>query len=365
MNPTTPASFINPTPASQGSSSVIPCSQTPNTSMWQGAHASGAGGNPGSNQPHHLETTATAPSSANYSSPYPPTSATTDIIDTKNTSVPRSAGQTNVSASSEGTPTALEALQQQLIVAHQATIAAQAETIRALRESSTTVASPTVPTNEGKTCPPRVTSAISSHYAVDPDYIRKIYENTFRPTQLPKLHPRGRANRVFDDSIHVTKSSEIRAGSSSSSAKDFGENSTIWRESFATYTAILATLKSAEFPGLTSALIKFSTTINDLAGSYNWSAVLALALEHHQAVLYSPGGVTGLPAWSIPHLRVTTMLPYTEQKGYIHSNPRKRPITSEASDEICRNFNKTRGCKKGSECRYRHEKIRNIEAPKN
>ncbi|KAI0999587.1 hypothetical protein K3495_g8610 [Podosphaera aphanis] len=121
--------------------------------MRQGAHASGAGGNPGSNQPHHLETTATAQSLANYSSPYPPTIATTDIIDTNNASVPGSAGQTNVSASSEGTPTALKALQQQLIVAHQATIAAQAETIRAPRESSTTVASPTVPTNEGKTYP--------------------------------------------------------------------------------------------------------------------------------------------------------------------------------------------------------------------
>ncbi|KAI0996201.1 hypothetical protein K3495_g11978 [Podosphaera aphanis] len=70
MNPTTPASLINPIPASQGSSSVIPYSQTPNTSMWQGAHASGAGGNQELNQPRHLETTATAQSPANYSSPY-------------------------------------------------------------------------------------------------------------------------------------------------------------------------------------------------------------------------------------------------------------------------------------------------------
>ena len=79
-----------------------------------------------------------------------------------------------------------------------------------------------VSTNSGKNDLPIVRSAISSHPGIDSALIRKIHDNEFQPTMLPKLRVGRGAIYFQDETLKVGHDGQITKGEKVGSVNDFG-----------------------------------------------------------------------------------------------------------------------------------------------
>jgi hypothetical protein len=76
-------------------------------------------------------------------------------------------------------------------------------------------------TNPGKNDLPIVRNAISFHPGIDSSLIRKIHDNEFQPTMLPKLRVGRGAIYFQDESLKVGHDGQITKGEKVGSIKDF------------------------------------------------------------------------------------------------------------------------------------------------
>jgi hypothetical protein len=243
----------------------------------------------------------------------------------------------------------------------------QAQIAEVEARTAAIVATPAPPasTNPGKNDLPIVRNAISFHPGIDSSLIRKIYDNEFQPTMLPKLRVGRGAIYFQDESLKVGHDGQITKGEKVGSIKDFGADPYIWNESFDNYISICSILYFPQFPQMAPAMLNFRKKIVELSRIYAWSCVLQAALEHHSCIV--DAGVTDYTVWEIPQPTILRLCPFNKQLSYISSataqsttqssaqSTKKRRATDEVDhEETCRNFNSTWGCKFGAKCYRKH-----------
>jgi len=150
---------------------------------------------------------------------------------------------------------------------------------------ATAPAAPLASTNPGKSDLPIVRNAISFHPGIDSSLIRKIHDNEFQPTMLPKLRVGRGAIYFQDESLKVGHDGQITKGERVGSVKDFGTDPYIWNESFDNYLSVCSILYFPQFPQMAPAMLNFRKKIVELSRIYTWSCVLQVALEHHSCAV--------------------------------------------------------------------------------
>jgi hypothetical protein len=242
-------------------------------------------------------------------------------------------------------------LQARLILAQIAEVEARTASIKA------TTAAPLVLTNPGKNDLPVVRNAISYHPGIDSSLIRKIHDNEFQPTMLPKLRIGRGAIYFQDESLKVGHDGQITKGEKVGSVKDFGTDPYIWNESFDNYISVCSILFFPQFPQMAPAMLNFRKKVVELSRIYSWSCVLQVALEHHSCVV--DAGITDHSIWEIPQPTVLRLCPFNKQLSYISTNAaqptkKRRAVDEIDHEETCRNFNSAWGCKMGAKCFRKH-----------
>jgi hypothetical protein len=153
------------------------------------------------------------------------------------------------------------------------------------------------PTNPGKNNLSIVYNAISFHSGIDSSLIRKIHDNEFQPTMLPKLRI-GRGAIYFQDkSLKIGHDSQITKREKVGSVKDFGTNLYIWNKSFDNYISVCSILYFLQFLQIAPAMLNFRKKVVELSRIYSWSCILQVALEHHSCIV--DAGITDYSIWEI------------------------------------------------------------------
>jgi hypothetical protein len=228
---------------------------------------------------------------------------------------------------------------------------------------ATAPAAPLASTNPGKSDLPIVRNAISFHPGIDSSLIRKIHDNEFQPTMLPKLRVGRGAIYFQDESLKVGHDGQITKGERVGSVKDFGTDPYIWNESFDNYLSVCSILYFPQFPQMAPAMLNFRKKIVELSRIYTWSCVLQVALEHHSCAV--DAGITDHSVWEVSQPTILRLCPFNKQLSYISTTAATATATAQSSkkrrasdevdhEEICRNFNSTWGCKMGAKCHRKH-----------
>ena len=227
----------------------------------------------------------------------------TPALESQTASVPSAPPQGPVSEED------IRQLQARLLRAQIAEVEARTAAIAA------TPAAPPAPTNPGKNDLPIVRNAISFHLGIDSSLIRKIHDNEFQPTMLPKLRVGRGAIYFQDESLKLGHDGQIIKGEKIGSIKDFGANPYIWNESFDNYISICSILYFPQFPQMAPAMLNFRKKIVELSRIYVWSCVLQVALEHHSCIV--DAGVTDYTIWEIPQPTILRLCLFNKQLSYI------------------------------------------------
>ena len=136
----------------------------------------------------------------------------------------------------------------------------------------------------------------AAHVSVPEKYIIQIFQSSFNPLNLPKLHRNGSDLADKPDEVQLSSTGQMSVKKARGSVKDFGRSPAIWLDGFMVYSDIVHRLFGLKFPALPSALLGFCRQIIDLSKIYVWNdAVLLLALRYHQHVMRS--GQTNHEQW--------------------------------------------------------------------
>src|SRR5947209_12108218 len=208
-----------------------------------------------------------------------------------------------------------------------------------------------------------INNILAAHIAVPEKYIIQIFQSSFNPLNLPKLHRNGTDLADKPDEIQLSLTGQMSIKKARGSVKDFGRSPTIWLDGFMVYSDIIHQLFGLKFPALSSALLRFCRQIMDLSKIYVWNdAVLLLALRYHQHVMRS--GQTNHEQWSpIPD---NVVYQYCRPDKVLTSNTtpqvpgfrKEFPRTSKDPNDntvLCLNFRKYGECR-FTGCKRRHEK---------
>jgi len=163
--------------------------------------------------------------------------------------------------------------------------------------------------NLGKNDPPIVMTTLAAHPGIAAELIRKIYDNTFVPTMLPKLRT-GQGADAFQESTIRIEGGELKPGPVPGKRKDFGNDAYIWSDAFENYMSIYSQIHCPNFPTLQAAMFAFHKQIISLSRTFKWQgAVLDLAIEYHTTILENgPTDATlwrEIPSWTIMRLALT------------------------------------------------------------
>jgi hypothetical protein len=202
----------------------------------------------------------------------------------------------------------------------------------------------------------------AAHISVPEKYIIQIFQSSFNPLNLPKLHRNGLDLADKPDEVQLSLTGQMSIKKARGSVKDFGRSPAIWLDGFMVYSDIIHQLFGLKFPALLPALLRFCRQIIDLSKIYVWNdAVLLLALRYHQHVMRS--GQTNHEQWSpIPDnvvyqfCRPDKVLASTgtaQTSGLIGEFPQN---TKDPNDSTvpCLNFRKYGECR-FTGCKRRHE----------
>jgi len=207
-----------------------------------------------------------------------------------------------------------------------------------------------------------INNILAAHIAVPEKFIIQIFQSSFNPLNLPKLHRNGIDLAEKPDEVQLSLTGQMSIKKARGSVKDFGRSPAIWLDGFMVYSDIIHQLFGLKFPALPSALLRFCRQIIDLSKIYFWNdAVLLLALRYHQHVIRS--GQTNHEQWSpIPdnivfqYCRPDKVLTsnITQPPGPRRESPRG---TRDPNDNtvLCLNFRKYGECR-FTGCKRRHEK---------
>ena len=175
----------------------------------------------------------------------------------------------------------------------------------------------------------------------------QIFEDKFDPFDLYKLHAEfgsSVSTDTIDDEFFMTKG-KLGTRKRLGSPKDLGSVKR-WSNAFLQYVSIISDFKQYD---ITSALLEFHAQILRLDESYQWEAVVLLALRFHRQRISIGLGDYG--AWRLqPHeiFGACNHAPKTPAVGV--SSPRNSRAKLE--DQVCLNWN-SRNCS-SSTCPRRH-----------
>jgi hypothetical protein len=131
-----------------------------------------------------------------------------------------------------------------------------------------------------------INNILAAHISVPEKYIIQIFQSSFNPLNLPKLHRNGIDLADKPDEVQLSLTGQMSIKKARGSVKDFGRSPAIWLDGFMVYSDIIHQLFGLKFPALPSALLRFCRQITDLSKIYVWNdAVLLLALRYHQHVM--------------------------------------------------------------------------------
>ena len=207
-----------------------------------------------------------------------------------------------------------------------------------------------------------INNILAAHISVPEKYIIQIFQSSFNPLNLPKLHRNGIDLADKPDEVQLSSTGQMSITKARGSVKDFGQSPAIWLDGFMVYSDIVHQLFGPKFPALPSALLRFCRQIIDLSKIYVWNdAVLLLALRYHQHVMRS--GQTSHEQWfPIPDSvvyqfcrpdkvltsTITAQIPDTREEL---SQNTQAPNDSTV---LCLNFRKYGECR-FTGCKRRHE----------
>ena len=208
-----------------------------------------------------------------------------------------------------------------------------------------------------------INNILAAHVSVPEKYIIQIFQSSFNPLNLPKLHRNGTDLADKPDEVQLSATGQMSITKARGSVKDFGQSPAIWLDGFMVYSDIVHQLFGPKFPALPSALLRFCRQIIDLSKIYVWSdAVLLLALRYHQHVMRS--GQTNHEQWSpIPDnvvyqfcrpdkVRASTNTASTSGSRRDPSRSTKDPNDNTV---LCLNYRKYGDCR-ATWCKRRHDK---------
>jgi hypothetical protein len=208
-----------------------------------------------------------------------------------------------------------------------------------------------------------INNILAAHISVPEKYIIQIFQSSFNPLNLPKLHRNGADLADRPDEVQLSSTGQMSIKKARGSVKDFRRSLAIWLDGFMVYSDIVHHVFGSKFPALLPALLRFCRQIVDLSKIYIWSdAVLLLALRYHQHVMRS--GQTNHEHWSpIPDnvvyqfCRPDKVLSSTATANTSGSGKDSSRSTKDPNDSTvpCLNFRKYGECR-FTACKRRHEK---------
>ena len=196
--------------------------------------------------------------------------------------------------------------------------------------------------------PPAARAQVKLFPQVNKKYVVQIARNTFDPSHLPKL-----SDPFSDDdpdTIIGLEGGQLTRKEAKGKNSAFGNNADLWNRNFNIYLGIVSIFHSPTYPHLTLTLTTFINRIVKLSKSFDWQkAVLLLALDRHRRALAE--GFANLDAWTISHDDVTEYCVGQERKTTQPSPASGRD--SKGGNQICRNYNKEKGCT-WNDCKREH-----------
>jgi hypothetical protein len=110
-----------------------------------------------------------------------------------------------------------------------------------------------------------INNVLASHVSVPEKFIIQIFQSSFNPLNLPKLHRNGADLSDKPDEVQLLLSGQMSIEKAGGSIKDFGQSPTIWLDGFLIYSEIAHHLFGPKFPSLLPALFRFLRQIIDLS----------------------------------------------------------------------------------------------------
>ncbi|KAF1934470.1 hypothetical protein EJ02DRAFT_429383 [Clathrospora elynae] len=140
---------------------------------------------------------------------------------------------------------------------------------------------------QGELYSPQVLSVTTLFPGVQTKEVHLVLHRKFDAYNLHKLRPAigGNDDKPLRHLMSIDSSSNrLVFAKARASTKDFGDDPTIWMQSFIIYVQIVAAL-FLDHPRVISAMLHFYSRVQQWTATYSWSAVLKLALNWHTNVM--------------------------------------------------------------------------------
>lgn len=194
--------------------------------------------------------------------------------------------------------------------------------------------------------PPLLREIIVSRLGIPAEYIRKIFNGTFKPIMLSKLVLNSPNSFDMEQDIIRVEDGQMVAGPAQPSMKSFGSTIQIWLQGFENYLTILCQIHGAKEPGLLPAMMIFKQEVEGLSRIYKLDWVLKMALSYHAVLTES--GVTNPASWR--HIPQTTIAQFCNPNTVKPTDPKPTrptsqpgPITGKRPRRYCYSFQKESG----------------------
>lgn len=204
--------------------------------------------------------------------------------------------------------------------------------------------------------PPLLREIIVSRLGIPAEYIRKIFNETFKPMMLSKLVLNSPSSLEMEQDIVRVEDGQVITGTAQPSMKSFGSTIQIWLQGFENYLTILCQIHGAKEPGLLPAMISFKQEVEGLSRIYKLDWVLKMALTYHATLIES--GVTNPGSWR--HIPQVIVAQFCNPNTVKPADPRPTKPTSQSGSttgkrprRYCYSFQKESGCS-STACEFPH-----------
>lgn len=179
--------------------------------------------------------------------------------------------------------------------------------------------------------------------AIPSKNIAAIFDGTFDPKDLYKLHRTVSLDVDDEDEISIV-GGKLLSKRRKGTAKDYPYPS-VWSRAFIQYVSVVSCFD--KYSGLVRPLLEFYGQIMELSQSYQWEAVLTLALTFHKERIVL--GIMDFKAWDMPSAFIDKHL-----RGKLRVKPSTtpKPHASNLSSMCCIRWNL--GLCNSSSCPRKH-----------
>src|SRR6266516_4686448 len=113
-----------------------------------------------------------------------------------------------------------------------------------------------------------INNILAAHIFVPEKHIVQIFQSSFNPLNLPKLHRNGIDLADKPDEVQLSPTGQMSIKKARGSVKDFGRSPAIWLDGFMVYSDIIHQLFGPKFLALPPSLLRFCRQIIDLSKIY-------------------------------------------------------------------------------------------------